>query len=175
MKFRHIAVMLSAAWFASGAAAAEKPPELKTIHAKTPCGEGALYKYFFHVYDASLWKDGGALDYRSPFALSLTYGIDATKAELAENTMSELKKIRGREAPEAAAALRARYEAAFADVREGDRMTALYEPRHGATLYHNGTRIARLEPALAKPFLDIWLSEKTSEPELRQALLRCTA
>ncbi|MFM9889670.1 MAG: chalcone isomerase family protein [Rickettsiales bacterium] len=173
MKIRHAAVLLVAAFIATGASAADKPPELAAIHAKSPCGEGSLHKFFFHVYDATLWKDAGPLDYRTPFALSLVYGIDATKEDLADNTISELEKIHGRYAPEQEASLRQRYAASFADVREGDRLTALYEPKRGAAMYQNGKLLSRLPPDLAKPFLDIWVSEKTSEPELRRALLRC--
>jgi len=60
----------------------------------------------------------------------------------------------------------------FPDVKEGDRITGLHVPGLGARFAVNGAvrgDVRDLE--FARLFFGIWLSEKTSEPALRRALL----
>jgi hypothetical protein len=60
----------------------------------------------------------------------------------------------------------------FPDVKENDRITGLNLPGMGARFFVNGALKGDIrDPQFAKLFFGIWLSEKTSEPALRNALL----
>ena len=63
-------------------------------------------------------------------------------------------------------------EAAFPDVKDGDRLTGRYEPGSGAQFFFNGQPRQRIDDAqFARLFFGIWLSPQTSEPALREQLL----
>jgi hypothetical protein len=58
------------------------------------------------------------------------------------------------------------------DVKEGDRLTGQNLPGVGLKLYVNGVlRTESTDVELARVFFGIWLSPRTSEPALREALL----
>jgi hypothetical protein len=60
----------------------------------------------------------------------------------------------------------------FPDVEPGDRITGLHLPS-GARFTHNNQEIGRIDDtAFAEAFFGIWLSPRTSAPDLRAALLR---
>jgi hypothetical protein len=155
--------------FAMPVFALEKPPEVaKAIKAESPYGQGDLTKFFIHAYDAYLWTDAKAWSYAEPFALTIIYHYDFTTKELVDKTIEEMERIHA-----TGSHWRHELEMAFPDVRQGERITALYLPEHGISFYHNGkvTRKIKSIP-FAQQFIDIWLSEKTSEPSLRRKLLR---
>jgi hypothetical protein len=56
-------------------------------------------------------------------------------------------------------------------VKEGDHITGVYIPGQGAVFFHNDQRTGRLDQTLAQAFFSIWLDPKTSEPDLRTALI----
>jgi hypothetical protein len=63
-------------------------------------------------------------------------------------------------------------QAVFPDVKAGDALTGVHQPGVGAAFWHNGRWVGEVrDAAFAKLFFGIWLSTKTSEPTLRQALL----
>ena len=60
----------------------------------------------------------------------------------------------------------------FPDVRAGDRITGVHRPGTGARFFVNGRLQGELPDAdFARLFFGIWLSPRTSEPALREALL----
>ena len=61
---------------------------------------------------------------------------------------------------------------AFPDVEPGDRLLGIYLPGQGARFLANGRLTGEvMDTEFAQLFFGIWLSDKTSEPCLRQALL----
>ncbi len=71
-----------------------------------------------------------------------------------------------------AQAWRQAMQAAFPDVGPGDVLTGLHLPGQGVRFLANGQVTADIQDAeFAQLFFGIWLSERTSEPRLRQALL----
>jgi Chalcone isomerase-like len=66
----------------------------------------------------------------------------------------------------------AQMRALFPDVKTGDRITGVHQPRTGAVFWSNARLLGEIrDPAFAKLFFGIWLAPQTSEPQLRQALL----
>jgi hypothetical protein len=61
---------------------------------------------------------------------------------------------------------------AIPDVKAGDRITGLHSPAMGVRFWHNGQpRPAVSDPEFSRLFFGIWLSDATSEPQMRRGLL----
>lgn len=157
------------------ALAAEKPAEIaSTIKAESPMGEAGLDKLVFHVYDASLWTDASTWSMRQPFALSLKYGMRFDSDDFVDRTLEEMEK-----SSSASEAQREAYKPllgkVFPAVKKGDHITALYTPGKGTSFFHNGKPTGSIsnaaQPQFAEHFFAIWLSPKSSEPDLRNKLL----
>ena len=59
----------------------------------------------------------------------------------------------------------------FPDVRKGDRITGSYQPGRGVSFQLNDRPLGEVnDPAFARLFMGIWLSPRTSEPEMRRQL-----
>ncbi len=66
----------------------------------------------------------------------------------------------------------AQVEPIWPDVEPGHTLTFRVEPDRPSQFFYNGYWIGNVEEkGFGKAFLSIWLSERTSEPKLRQALL----
>lgn len=60
----------------------------------------------------------------------------------------------------------------FPDVRRGDRLTGVHLPGVGVRFLHNDQVVGEVrDTAFARIFMGIWLSPRTSEPQLRRQLL----
>jgi hypothetical protein len=146
------------------------PPELAGLVLR---GQGKLSFLGLKVYDIRLWAAAplGADWTQQPLALELQYNMSLSGAKIAERSLVEMQ--RQGEIPEAKA--RAWVEAmtaAFPDVKGRDRLVGRYAPGETARFWLNSQpRTAQLDPEAARWFFGIWLSDKTSEPALRQQLL----
>lgn len=126
------------------------------------------------IYDARLWV-GQAFDAATlavqPYALELTYRRGFRGRAIAERSIEEMRRIGGFDDARAHA-WRQAMEQAFPDVAPGDRLTGIHLPGQGARFLFNGQPRAEIaDPAFARLFFGIWLSERTSEPRQREALL----
>ena len=62
--------------------------------------------------------------------------------------------------------------ALFPDVQRGDRITGVHVPGTGARFYLNDRLLGEVgEDRFSRRFFGIWLSERTSQPRMREALL----
>ena len=59
----------------------------------------------------------------------------------------------------------------MASVNPGDTLTGVYTPEQGAVFFYNDQLTGQIDERLAKAFFAIWLDPKTTQPDLRQALL----
>jgi Chalcone isomerase-like len=136
----------------------------------------ATLRFFgLRVYDAELWSAAPMTleSWRDqPFALALSYHRALKGPEIAKRSLVEMRR-QGPIAEADANRWLAEMQAAFPDVAEGDRITGRHEPGQGARFFVNG-RLQRevREPAFATRFFGIWLSPQTSEPAMREALLK---
>ncbi len=160
-----------AAW----AQAPAVPPEVAAaVPGATLQGSGRLRFIGLSVYDARLWRGAApvAADWMAaPLALELIYLRGLVGKQIAERSIKEMRRQRDLTDDEATRWLAAMTQI-FPDVKEGDRITGLVVPGLGARFAINGVvkgDVRDLE--FAKLFFGIWLSEKTSEPALRRALL----
>ena len=151
--------------------AVPKPPEITaSIHAASPVGSSELNKLMFHVYDASFWSDHGA-SIEAPYAVSIVYDMDFSKDDLVDRTVKELKHVSNlpAETLQKDAGL---LKNIWPDITKGDRITAFTADAKETVFYYNGKNVGKIADAeFTTAFFGIWLSEKSSEPQMRKELL----
>ena len=173
---RRALVGATLAWpLLSAAQGAGLPPELiATLPQARLQGSGRLTFLGLHVYDARLWVTEGfrAEDYtRLPLAIELEYARTLYGRLIAERSVAEMKKV-GEPTDAQAQAWQAEMTRLFPDVNKGDRITGVQQPGDAARFFLNGQPRGELRDAAFVPlFFGIWLSPRSSEPKLRQALI----
>lgn len=150
------------------------PAVSKALTNVTVAGEGQMRFLGVRIYDARLWV-GPQFDANMyaahPLALELTYYLSFTGAAIAQRSIEEIQRQRP-VTPEQATAWQGALARLLPDVRPGDRLTGLYLPDQGMWLWHGSQELGTIRDAeLAQLFFGIWLSSRTSEPRLRNALL----
>ncbi len=150
----------------------KKPLEIASvIKAENPRGEGALKRLWLKGYDASLWTDAPEWSMDTTYALTLKYARDFSRDDLVERSIKEMEHAQPLTAQQKKE-YSAQLSNIFPNVHENDTITSLYEPSKGTTFFYNGKKTGEItDKEFAKKFLGIWLGPKTSEPELRQALI----
>lgn len=133
------------------------------------------YRFWgFDIYQATLWVEpgfGGGEPGRGRFALELQYLRAFKGADIARRSIEEMRRLGEFSDAQANAWLQA-MQAAFPDVAAGDRLTGIHRPGQGVRFLANGRVTAEVnDPEFARLFFGIWLSEKSSEPQMRLALL----
>ncbi len=161
--------------FANPTIDAALPTELaNSLPAAELVGKGKLTFFGLEVYESSLWTapsfKGLSFENHS-FALELHYLRNFTAADIAKRSIEEMQRIEP--VPEQKVALWIKtLSEAFPNVKKGDRIVGVHKPGFGVTFWHNGKRSGEIRDAdFSRQFFGIWLSPKTSEPKLRQALL----
>lgn len=150
---------------------AHAAPELAGL---TRRGQARFRFLGLHVYDIRLWSAmpvTAANWAQQPLTLEIEYARPLDGAEIAKRS---LKEMRGQAAVSDAQARAwlAEMQAAFPDVKAGDRISGSFEPEAAAQFFVNGQPRRRIADAtFARLFFGIWLSPQTSEPGLRQQLL----
>lgn len=140
-------------------------------------GKGQLRFLGLRVYDIRLWTGARAVSEAIddwvglPLALEIEYRRSIDGMQIAERSLVEMRR-QGDIAPANAERWLAVMKQAFPDVRAGDRLTGVNVPGLGARFFVNGQLKAEIrETEFARLFFGIWLSPRSSEPALRQALL----
>ena len=134
-------------------------------------GKARMEYLFWDVYDAELYAPEGVWRENQPFALSLRYLLELDGEAIASRSVSEIRE----QGFDDEATLDRWYElmrATFPDVDKNTRITGIMDQKKHTRFFKNGDLIGEVrEPLFGKWFFNIWLSEKTSEPELRDRLL----
>ncbi len=137
-------------------------------------GQGRLRYFGLHVYDIRLWSAAPVNAARwseQPLTLEIEYARSLEGQEIAKRSLAEMRRQADIGDARARAWL-ADMQAAFPDVRAGDRISGRFEPGVGAQFFVNGQPRRRIaDPDFARLFFGIWLSPQTSEPALREQLL----
>ena len=148
------------------AVASGSPPLLPSAQL---VGQGLFTRFGFSVYEARLWAPLGRYTQGEPFALSLTYSREIAGDRLVQASFDEMQKL---QAPIIQnTQWREALERVLPNVVPGDTITGVYQPGQGATFFHRERQTGQISDDLAKHFFAIWLDPRTSEPNLRQALL----
>jgi hypothetical protein len=150
-------------------------PELATVLPQSRLvGKSRLTFWGFQVYDARLWVLPGFKADKlgvQPFALELSYLRSFDNLDIAARSITEMR----RSAPISDAQAQAWIDnmvRVIPDVKAGDRVTGVHRPGVGVQFLVNGKPAGDiLDAEFARLFFGIWLSPKTSQPAMRQALL----
>ena len=152
-----------------------QPPELLDWRLQ---GQGQMRFFGLLIYDIRLWTRDKfeAAQLRSqwniqPVALELEYARNLSGAEIAKRSLVEMR--RQAEITEAQAKnWLTEMEAAFPDVKSGDRISGIHAPASSTDFYVNGRLQRRIADAdFSRLFFGIWLSPQSSEQGLRSKLL----
>lgn len=157
------------------AATPAAPIELSsTIPSARLLGSGVMRFFGLRVYEARLWAPSGfepANYARQPFALELIYDRKLEGEAIAERSVAEMRRVGSFSEPQARQWL-LMMKKAFPDVAAQDRLLGLTDGAGDVSFFHNGRETARIQDAeYARLFFGIWLSDQTSDPGLRAALL----
>ncbi len=137
-------------------------------------GKQRLTYWGFQVYDARLWALPGFKRDNiagQPFALELAYLRDFDAIDVAERSITEMRRSATITEAQAKTWI-AEMVRVYPDFKKGDRVTGLNKPGVGAAYLVNGKSTGEIRDVeFARLFFGIWLSPKTSEPKLRSALL----
>lgn len=171
-------LLLANAAFAQTPPTTPWPEVTEHLPGGTLAGQARLRYWGFEVYEAQLWTPPSfrASQYaQHPLALSLTYLRTLRGKAIAERSLEEMR-LQGPITTAQASTWLAQMQASFPDVRAQDRLTGLHQPGVGARFWFNGKPQATVaDDAFSQRFFGIWLSESTSQPEMRRALLARTA
>ncbi|WP_301003937.1 chalcone isomerase family protein [Arsukibacterium sp.] len=143
-------------------------PDLTTV------GEGSYRYLFWQLYDARLASTDGTFDdyqQSSPLLLELTYKRDISKDQFIEATVEQWQKL-GKTSEQQHKEWAASLDKLWRDVKEGDRLAALYTEQGQVQFYFNDSDIGVVEDKdFAPAFFDIWLHPDTTAPKLRRQLI----
>jgi hypothetical protein len=141
-------------------------PQLKSI------GGGLLRIFGFRIYNAYLWTPAGApFDRVKPYVLDIHYLRTFSAKQLAERSIDEMRG-QGTGSDAVYPKWLSEMQRVFADVNEGDRLTGVATPARTAKFFYNGTYRGEIaDSAFTDAFFGIWLSEKSSQPAMRNQLL----
>ena len=150
------------------------PPELATaLPGASLRGGGAMRFLGLRIFDARLWTPtpiaGDIAD--QPLALELIYARSISGAQIVSSSLREMARVGSFSEAQATRWSQAMAKL-FPDVSAGDRITGVQRPGQSARFFFNGILRGEVADALfTRLFFGIWLSARTSEPQLRQQLL----
>ena len=182
-------LVLSGAALASPARPADHAVQQALGEARA-VGQASLRWFGIRVYDAVLWVGSSAATVRRTaldsqavsgsltapfdreFVLEIDYAMALSGHRIAERSDHEIARQPDR-APAQRAAWLEQMKALFPDVRAGDRLAGHYRPGQPTRFFLNDRTLGEIsDPAFGPAFFGIWLSPSTSEPAMREALLR---
>ena len=148
------------------------PPALAQTPALEVLGKGTMRWFGLKLYDAALFTPAGApWQAGAPYALELRYARAFEGEALARSSGDEIARqgVPQAEIERYVELLRA----VFPHVAAGDGIVGARRADGGASFWHNGRPVGRIDdPLFARRFFDIWLAPTTREPALRRALTK---
>lgn len=167
-----LVVLLQGASFLT-MAAKSTPPNfvLKQVANAQVVGTEMFTYFLWDVYEATLYAPQGKWQPDQAFALALHYQRSLEGKKIAKRSVDEIRK-QGMKDEKTLNAWLVKMEALFPDVKAGDVLTGIATPNKSSAFYFNDELVGIIEDSeFTAQFFAIWLSEKTSEPEFRSALL----
>ena len=137
-------------------------------------GSSRMTFFGLDIYDARLWAAPGfvAADYPAhAFTLELAYLRNLAGQAIVSRSMQEMRGIEPL-SEEQSRSWSAALGRLIPDVRKGDRITGIHQPGSGVRFLLNDQPLGEIaDPAFGRAFMGIWLSQRTTAPAMRQALL----
>lgn len=137
-------------------------------------GEARLKVLFWDVYDATLHAPQGKFTFDEPFALSLTYLRKFKGKAIASRSVDEIRDLGMSDEIKLAKWFQLMSQM-FPDVKKGQSITGVVDSDKASHFYFEGKLIGSVDdPEFSMWFFNIWLSQNTSEPDMRNKLIGVT-
>ena len=134
-------------------------------------GTGKLSIFFIDIYDIKLFSKTKDYSKDKPFAIEINYLKDVKSTQIVDTSISEIKRI-SKPSPDELEKYRSILASLFPNIYSGDQLIGIKTANSDGIFFYNKKRIGKInDEKLVDSFFDIWLSEKTSHPELREKLL----
>ena len=135
-------------------------------------GTHNLKVWGFKIYNIQLLSESKDFSYQNKFAIISNYQRDFAKDDLIKKSIEEIARINKINDKTFLQTYQNKLEEIFFDVKKGDRKTAFFDPKNGVKLYFNGKFSGEIKDLIfAKRFVDIWLSDKASYPQMTKDIL----
>lgn len=135
-------------------------------------GQGTYTALFFAVYDIALYAQNERYNAAMPHMLAIRYHQAFDADDIIARSLKEMSQ-QHRLSRQQQDVFRAHLVRAIPSVKKHDIIRAIYTPKIGIKFQHNQQPpVAINDPVFAARFFDIWLGKKTSDANLRRALLQ---
>lgn len=134
-------------------------------------GTGKLSIFFIDIYDIKLFSKIKSYSKDEPFAIEINYLKDVKSTQIVDSSINEIKRI-SKPSRDELENYRSILASLFPNIYSGDQLIGIKTTNSDGVFFYNKKRIGKInDEKLVDSFFDIWLSEKTSHPELREKLL----
>ena len=134
-------------------------------------GQGTLKVLFFEVYDIRLLSDSRSFSWENKFQLEFEYRRTITKERVIDSSLKELKRQQN-VTEQNLEEWKTYLEAAIQPLQEGSKTTIQWNPQGTITFQNEGVKSVTIkDESFARSYINIWLGEETSQPNLRNQLL----
>jgi hypothetical protein len=124
------------------------------------------------IYKIELLSQEKNFSYKNKLAIIINYQRDFTKDNLIKRSIEEISRANEIKDEILLKKYQNKLEEIFFNVKKGDRKTAFFDPKIGVKLYFNGKYTGAIEDLIfAKRFMDIWLGERSSFPQMTKDIL----
>lgn len=152
-------------------AAHASPACLASVPDAALVGRGVLTYAVWDVYEASLYAPQGQWSPDAPYALAITYRRAIDSSAIVDTSIKEIKRQGVADSSKLDAWQSALTEI-IPDVAPGTSLCAAHNQQGQTVFYKGDDKIDTVEDkAFGRFFFGIWLSDGTSKPRLRKALL----
>ena len=143
----------------------------KKIQSFALIGEGTLEVFVWDLYDLKLFSEMNSFSWHNKFILEFHYKRELKKDKIIEASLEEMRRQKG-VAEKQIDVWKTHLVQGINTVREGTKAAVEWTPDDQITFHYEGKAPVIINDKLfAKSFINIWLGQETSEPELRSALL----
>lgn len=134
-------------------------------------GSATLKFLGMKVYDISLWSEMPKFSYDKPFAIHIKYNMNFSRDELTQRSITEIERLHDLSEEEKKNYLK-NLNSIFRSVKKGGEKVAVFIPSKGVKMFYNNEATGMIsDPKLSRLFVDIWLDEKGSYPEVTRKIL----
>jgi hypothetical protein len=144
---------------------------VKNIRNAKLTGQDRLTFLGFKIYDISLWSESNYFSYDKKFAISIKYKKNFVKNDLIDRSIIEMRKNHDI-SDEQEIFFKKNMMRVFNDIKKDDTKTIIFDPKGSIKFYHNSNFNGTInDKGFARKFVDIWLHENSSYPQITKNLL----
>ena len=134
-------------------------------------GKARFNVFFFKIYDAELFAPDGRFDRSGPYALRLTYLIDAKKDRIISQTVQEMERQTSASAEQIESWIPL-MERHFISMDKGSRADFIHTADGRLVLAANGGVIAEItDQDFITALMDVWLGPKVRDKTFQRELM----